>query len=139
MNVTVRGKGARSAMDMLSPFQGSTTAHGYGGYSAQTARQGRIPTPPLYVREGRGTGALAALMEGARGDRMSLQPYMQGVQAMESGKLVPDVARTVFDPSPANILADIEDVVRVFREVKEALSGKHPSALDIFRLLLAEL
>lgn len=58
---------------------------------------------------------------------------------MESGKLVPDVARTVFDPSPANILADIEDVVRVFREVKEALSGKHPSALDIFRLLLAEL
>lgn len=42
---------------------------------------------------------------------------------------------TAADPSPSNILADIELVVGLVKQLKVALAGKHPSLLEIVKAI----
>lgn len=48
---------------------------------------------------------------------------------------VEDVSKTVIDPSPANIVADVELVLNLAKQMKDALSGAHPSFIDLIKLL----
>lgn len=50
-------------------------------------------------------------------------------------EVIEDVAKTVVDPSPGNIIADVEVVLGLAKQLKEALSGAHPSIIDLVRLL----
>lgn len=45
------------------------------------------------------------------------------------------VVQTAIDPSPSNILADIELIVGLIKQLKTALAGTHPSLLQIVKLL----
>jgi hypothetical protein len=45
------------------------------------------------------------------------------------------VMATAANPSPANILADIELAISLVKQLKAALAGTHPSVLALVKLL----
>lgn len=51
-------------------------------------------------------------------------------------QIVDAVAKTIADPSPANIVADIELATNLVSQLKANLSGTHPSIMGIIKALL---
>jgi hypothetical protein len=52
---------------------------------------------------------------------------------------IEDVAATVANPSPENILADAEFALKLVKQLKTSLNGSHPSVLKLVKALLKEL
>lgn len=46
------------------------------------------------------------------------------------------VGETIADPSPLNILKDLEVAAKLAQKFKASLSGLHPSVLDMIKSLL---
>jgi len=55
------------------------------------------------------------------------QPNM--VEALEAAM------KTVADPSPANIIDDLELAIRLVKQLKQELDGLHPSVINIIKAL----
>lgn len=47
-----------------------------------------------------------------------------------------DVAQTAANPSPENILADIELAISLFKEFKSSTANLHPSVWRVIKLLV---
>lgn len=53
-----------------------------------------------------------------------------------AAQLAAAAVKTVVSPTPESILADIETVMSVFKEIKGKLAGVHPSVINILKALL---
>jgi hypothetical protein len=45
-------------------------------------------------------------------------------------------ASTAADPSPANLIADVELALSLFKSFKASLSGLHPTVWNVIKLLI---
>lgn len=53
-----------------------------------------------------------------------------------AAQLAEAAVNTAENPTPESIMADIETLISVFREIKVKLSGVHPGLITIFKALL---
>ncbi len=73
---------------------------------------------------------MTSLAETVIADAAQAAPEVPALQAAEAA------AETVIDPSPSNILNDIETVLHIVKELKVKLAGTHPSLLELIKAML---